>query len=315
MERYIAISLLALAIVGCSSGDRTGATFKDSVATSPAVDGAGSSFGITASKAPAESMESGRANAQEPPRNGGHQAPVATANRHIIREGTLSVRVQDIDKAENQIMASLRSVGGYLEGADGASLASETPRLTMTVRIPVSQFDAFVSGVSKSGDLLSRTATAQDVTEQIVDAEARMKALRAEEVAYLEMLRQTRNLNDTLSVRSRLGEVRQQIEQLDAMRLALRGRAAMSSLRIDLTQAAPMNATASTDPGWFAQTLGGATGVLGEISRGIGGAAIYAGVLSPLWFPFVWFAWRGRKKALKEAAERRQQTPPVVQTP
>jgi len=290
MSRSIAISLLAMAALGgCSAADR------DAAAQSRSSEEGAMAFSPSADSSSAKAAVAGNESRSE------SAASVLPANRHIIREGTMSVRVKDLADAETSVMASLRRVGGYLESANGASLASETPQLTMTVRIPVAEFDNFAAGIGKLGDVLSRTASAQDVTDQIVDAEARMKAMRAEEAAYIEMLRQTRNLNDTLSVRQRLGDVRQQIEQLDAMRTALRGRAAMSSLTIDLQQASPLNAAPGSDPGWFAQTLGGATAVLGELARAVGGFLIYVAVLSPLWFPFAWLIWRSRRRALRSA--------------
>ncbi|CAN5473743.1 hypothetical protein BH11ARM2_BH11ARM2_14860 [soil metagenome] len=222
--------------------------------------------------------------------------PVANVSqpvqRAIIRTGSVSLRVDQLQSAESRLRKIAASEGGWIDGLDGGEEST-----VATLRVPSDRFDATMASVLALGKPLSRKVSQEDVTDQIVDLGARMKALRAEEAAYVGMLAQTRSLSDTLEVRSRLGSVRQEIEQADASRTNLARKAAMSTLEVTLMPM-PVATPQGNDPGWFSASLADAVGTFGGLVRSVVAVGIYLIVFSPLWIPALWILRRVAKSAL-----------------
>ena len=141
-------------------------------------------------------------------------APGADA-RKIIRTSSLEMVVQRPAEAAEQITSLAESLGGYLVSADGGGQNATAGMLT--IRIPAARFEEARAAIRKLGlRVESEKIDAQDVSRQYVDQEANLRNLRAEEVGYLEILKQAHTVKDMLAVSERLSAVRGQIEQQQA---------------------------------------------------------------------------------------------------
>lgn len=166
-------------------------------------------------------------------------APRPPADRKIIRSGSLTYEVDDLDVARAAIVQRVQQSGGYVEGDDRNDWGS-SQNLTMRVRIPADGFDAFVDGLNTLGRLEHRSINAVDVTAEWVDVEARLAAKRTLEQRYLELATQARNVNEMLEVERALAEVRGEIESMEARMKSLRDQVGMSSLTITCSKQVPM---------------------------------------------------------------------------
>ena len=142
-------------------------------------------------------------------------APLAGADRKIIRTSSLDLIVQHPGEVADKITALAESMGGYLVSSEGGGLNATAGMLT--IRVPSAQFEAARAEIRKLGlRVESEKIEAQDVTRQYVDQDANIRNLRAEEAQYLTILKQAGTVKDMLVVTERLGEVRGQIEQQQA---------------------------------------------------------------------------------------------------
>ncbi|RYG46063.1 DUF4349 domain-containing protein [bacterium] len=277
------LPLFVMLAVGCSSGS-----------SSESAGGVASDAAMVAKEAPASApTEQFRGRTVSSP---GVPSPPVPSPRQIIRQGSISLRVDELAASEKRLRSIATAQGGWIDGLDGS-----TDESVMTLRIPSESFDDTVEKVLAVGSMISQKVTLTDVTDQIVDIGARLKALRAEETAYVRMLAQTRQLSDTLMVRERLGAVRQQIEQADAMRTNLSRQAAMSTLEVTLLPI-PVGKPQGDDSGWFAASMADAVGSFGAIARTLVGLLVYIVVFSPIWFPISWLVWRNRRRVLPKQA-------------
>ena len=157
------------------------------------------------------------------------------AERKIIRNGDLRFEVDDLDAARNSVLQRVKDNGGYVEGDErgdyGRSLS-----LTLRVRIPADRFDAFVQEMQGLGKLENQNISATDVTTEWVDVEARLDAKRAVEKRYLELAGQAKNVQEMLEVERELGNVRAEIESMEARMKSLRDQVSMSALTITCTK-------------------------------------------------------------------------------
>lgn len=165
-------------------------------------------------------------------------APVpneAYVDRKIIRTGDLRYEVDDLDAARSHILTQVGANGGYVEGDDRNDRGSSID-LSMRVRIPADRFDAFLGSLKGLGKLLDQHISANDVTAQWVDVEARLAAKRKVEERFLAIVGQAKTVTEVLEVERELGNVRAEIESMEAQMKALKDQVGMSTLTINCTK-------------------------------------------------------------------------------
>lgn len=281
--KITSLVLLAIMLIGCGSGEATG----NRAASSPAP---GSDAMMETASAPAEGST-----------GGGFTS--AIANRQIIVTGDLTVRVDDVSAAEKRAEQLVKTAGGFVSNMDSNKADSKMPRSTMTFRVPAGRYDGVLDQLAGMGTELQRGRNADDVTDQLVDMEANLRALRAQENSYLRILDRATKITDILEIQGKLTEIRTMIERLDAQRASLKDRVAYSTLTLTLTQTAE-NAP-ETDPNWFGETWSSATTALQSTLKGLATMGIWLFVYLPIWGTIigaiVWFTiWSGRKSKRSE---------------
>jgi hypothetical protein len=125
-------------------------------------------------------------------------------------------------------------LGGHLVASQYSGQDSNYANISISV--PAISLDQAKAGIRKLAIRVeSESAEAEDVTKQSVDSEARLRNLRATEQQYLQILKLARSVPDTLGVSGKLGEVRGQIEQLQAEFDALAKRVQMVAISVRLS--------------------------------------------------------------------------------
>ena len=137
------------------------------------------------------------------------------AERKIIRRVNMSMETRDFDALAESLSEAVASVGGYAESSNVYS-RSGSRQASYVFRIPSAKLDDFLTSLSTLGNVLSRSENADDVTLAYVDTESRIRALKAEETALLEMMEKAASLSDLMSIRSRLTDVRYQLDSYEA---------------------------------------------------------------------------------------------------
>jgi hypothetical protein len=242
------------------------------------------------------------AKAEGPPQTQMSTASMQAAQRKVIRNGEIGLRVDDVEKAESKVTQLVQQVGGYVANTTSSDLRGANPTMELTVRVPATEFEDTLAQLANLGHVLSKTTNSQDVTAEIVDLGARIKTLSAKEETFREMLKSNRNINDVMSLQDRLTEVRTEIERMQAQLKSISELASLSTIKINLSRSESVPATvADTDPNWFGQTLGSATTSFMGVARTVVGAATWLVVFSPFWLLpvlFAWWLWRRYGKKL-----------------
>ena len=149
----------------------------------------------------------------------------------LVRTGTFSLEVEDVDASLTKLTNVMKSQGGYISGSYRYTDTS-TPYLTVTFRVPAVSFDAAVLALRAEGEVLSEQISTYEVTMQLVDLEARLRNLRASEAALLELMTRATTVSDVLSVQTQLTAVRSDIESYDAQRAAIADQVAMTTISV-----------------------------------------------------------------------------------
>jgi hypothetical protein len=217
--------------------------------------------------------------------NGGNpqQAPVDGAK--IVKTGSMSVQVADLDAAVARAHDAIVAMGGYV-GQSRQTNDGDRPTATVAYRIPADRWDdALVSFRGLATKVVSEQTDAVEVTGQLIDLNARIDNLRASEKALQSILEKATKVQDILDVEARLSDVRGQIEQLDAQRAHLADQAALGTLSV--TYSLPIVAVTEAAKGWDpGAEVDRATASLVDLLQAGAGAGIWFGIV---WIPVLLF--------------------------
>lgn len=156
-------------------------------------------------------------------------------SRKLIKEISLDIETKDYDNYIESIRSNVSLNGGYIETFNESN-NSKFRYFTAIIRIPVGETDGFTEFASENATVKRRSESVEDVTEEFVDVEARIKVYKAEEESLLEIMKQAGNVTDLLSVKERLAEVRAQIESYTAQLKSLENKTDYSTITLTVTE-------------------------------------------------------------------------------
>jgi hypothetical protein len=238
------------------------------------------------------------------------QAQNQIAERKIIRNGELTIEAEDPQAGQRKITSIAETLGGFVVTSefkqnDARAAGRPSQIVTIVVRVPASEFNAAIEAIRAVGDrIIIEKATGQDVTEEYIDLEARIKTKKALEAQFLEIMKRATRVSDALEVQSQIADVRAEIESLEGRRRFLENRAALSTINITLQTAAPV-VTATTSGFWhdvkeaFGDGIDAAAAIItGLIRFFIVMTPVIVLILLPLFFigRFLFRRWRQTRK-------------------
>ena len=165
----------------------------------------------------------------------------------IIYSGYQSIETTEFDKALAALDARVKEVGGFIETSnvsgqtqyrDDGTTALVDRYANYTVRVPCARFDEFMRRSGEIGNVLSSNTSAQNITSQFTDAEARKNSLKVQEERLLAMMEQTNDMESLITLESRLSEVRYEIESLERQLIDWQNRVDYSDVKIELREVA-----------------------------------------------------------------------------
>ena len=135
----------------------------------------------------------------------------------IIYTADLSIETKDFDGARQQLDETLDSKDGYMESSNEYTDSTDNTRtLSLTLRVPESAYSAFLTSAEAAGSVISRSESADDVTTQYLDIEARLDNLTAQRTRLQELQASADALSDLLQIESSLSDVQYQIERFQS---------------------------------------------------------------------------------------------------
>jgi Domain of unknown function (DUF4349) len=162
--------------------------------------------------------------------------PPKTA-RKIIYDARIELVVDSLVATEQAISRIIKENDGFLAESDQTSAQEYHRHATWRVRVPVANFDAFVGGAVKLGEVQRNHVGSQDVTEEYLDLDTRIRNKREEEKRLLKHLADsTGKLEDILAVERELSRVRGEAEQMEGRLRFLADRADLSTVTIEANE-------------------------------------------------------------------------------
>jgi hypothetical protein len=161
----------------------------------------------------------------------------------IARTANLEVRVEKgrFDERWRQAEAVAARFGGFVTASSAQEVEGRLARGNLTLQVPADKLQGALDELRGLGTAVGLNSSATDVSGQIVDYDARLRAAQANETALLDLARQARSVEDNLALRPRLQDARREIETLQARRASLQGRVDLATVTASLyeKEAAP----------------------------------------------------------------------------
>jgi hypothetical protein len=148
--------------------------------------------------------------------------------RKLIKHGNLNFEVSDINSTKKMVTDKATEFGAYIAEE---SRDSNNRTYRQLIRVPyqhLDEFMSFIEGIAKTVD--SESVNIEDVTEEYIDAEIRVKTKKELESRYRELLKQAKAVKDILEIETQLGNVRTDIETMEGKLKYLNNQVAFSTL-------------------------------------------------------------------------------------
>ncbi|MET7612909.1 DUF4349 domain-containing protein, partial [Streptomyces seoulensis] len=233
--RVLAGLLLAasLALAGCSeSGGDSKSSYADAPSAAPGAGGGAAEDGKSARRAP-------------------RLAP------SVIRTASLEVEVRDVPGALAKARQVTEDAGGYVgeESTDRDDDGGERTRVVL--RVPSERYAEVLGSLQGTGKLLRRTARAQDVTDQVVDVDSRVKSQRASVARVRELMDRADKLTDVVALEGELSSREADLEALLAQQASLKDRTGLATITLSLAGKGAQPGAGSDTPGFLDALSGG----------------------------------------------------------
>jgi hypothetical protein len=221
--------------------------------------------------------------------------------RRVIRDADLAVEADDPARAQQQAIAVVERLGGFASStgtlSGGLGPGRGEIHINLVLRVPAEKFAPALGELRSLGRGTGREQlTGQDVSEEYVDLEARVRTERALEAQLLEILRSTKAVSEMMEVHTRLAEVRSEIEKMEGRLRFLDDQTSLSTIRLEILGPAPRG---------IGDSVRRATDDLVAVASGIvtGGIRL-AGVLLPVLVMIVLPAYAIVRAVLRRRASR-----------
>lgn len=209
----------------------------------------------------------------------------AAPDRYLIRNATLTIEADEPRAAVAAIQSAVRSADGYVSNLRESQDGLGGVHIGLTVRVPEAALDAALAGMESLGKVLAKNIATQDVTDEFVDLDARIRNMKRAEERILDHLTRTGDLADIISVEHELTRIRDEVERMEGRMRVLDNRIRFSTIELTLQQtpaAQPVTPAATFSSG---KVLSDAVRSLVERLQVAWAAAIWLAVWSVLWLP------------------------------
>ena len=324
---YVLVTALAAVLV------LSACTRANAPATSTSVGRSGASVPQLGAPSAGDGSLAGGAASPAVPNSTGKSATAPTVRTLIVVNKTVRLESADVDASIAKIRDLVARDGADIAsmqvstatdqpvypvplGSDANSADQSVPlRAFVIVRVPTAKYGSFVADVAKLGRVLFQSESADDVTQQHIDMQARLGNLQAEQARLRQLFSRAKNVRDMLAIEQELTRVRGDIESLQAQISYLEKQAAMATVTIELSEPKPIVGPSGTDWGVatalrdsihaFVDTMNGLIVILGPF------LALVAFVGLPVLL-VVWLIRRALRRRRNAAADAVR---PVVPTP
>jgi hypothetical protein len=280
----IAVLALSLGLTGCigarqQDADRQRSTEPGGAPEQPQDSAAlrsGEEGAAPAAQAPPD--QAARAQEPEPLPPIPPGSPGNLAGSRVIKNATVQIEVpkDQFEDRFDKANALPDQFGGFVAGNSTRETKGRVASGSVTLRVPSDKFQAAVSALRKLGRVTEENQRGEDVSQEFVDLEARLRHAKTQEAFYLRLMDRAANVSELIQIQEGLSGVQRQIEEIQGRLEYLKDQTSFSTITVRLfepgvARPVPRGALGRA----WAQAVDGFKSV-------IGGVIVLLGWLAPL---------------------------------
>ncbi|MDT5337133.1 MAG: hypothetical protein QOD90_2638 [Mycobacterium sp.] len=210
------------------------------------------------------------------PQNG--PPPDLTSKRDVVKTASMTIDVASTSEAADKAAVVVERADGRVDSrSEDAGSRSGRAQTSMVLRVPAAKLDGVVRELKTLGALQTAETTAEDVTAQRIDLDARIKALQTSVDRLLAIMRDAKDPDALIKAEDALSQRQADLDSLRAQRDQLGDRIDYSTVSVTFL---------ADQPGGPAPKR--YDGFVGQIERGwdalvsvVGNAVLLFGLLLP----------------------------------
>ena len=267
VEAFLIAVMLVMMTAGCGNSSKMAAEDRATVSSGAELDGEYSwdtdetaDTGVTSENGLEAQVENGR---------------------KLIRTVSLSLETKEFDSVLTNLSTKTTELSGYIEtsSVNGNSYSHHSTRYaSYVIRIPADKLNEFVEVVSELGNVTQKNESVEDVTLRYIDVESHKKALETEQERLLELLSKAENMEEILTIESKLSDIRYEIENYESQLKTMDNQIDYSTVSVYVDEVERVTDTG--EKGFFEEIKERFGNSLYVVARGIRGLVI--GILGSL---------------------------------
>jgi len=175
-------------------------------------------------------------NYQSTPLSHQQSVPIAQSapipiKRIITKRADITVEVDNIEKASIALKELLQKEQGYIVNAN-----SYEERYQATVKVPTKSLNLTLDNIAMLGKKVSQNISQMDVTNQMVNSEARLKNLMLFRDKMQNLLTQTTKIEEILKIERELRRVLTEIDSIEGQLKYLKDAVILSPISVNFRE-------------------------------------------------------------------------------
>jgi hypothetical protein len=231
--------------------------------------------------------------------------------RELIYTADLRIRVGDIGRAAARAVAVAERSGGFLQ-SQRSDLEGDVSA-NLELKVDPERFDAAIVALGDLGTVLHRSQQAEDVTEQVVDLEGRLRSAEASRDRLRGLLSGAATASDVVAIEKELARREAEVESLTGRLRVLRSRIDRATIRVAFVETGEPEVS-GTIPGFVDGVETGWVALMNALKA----LVLVVGVLVPFMPPVavLVFGWkRLRRRRSRRVTRPSPDEPPAAERP
>lgn len=153
--------------------------------------------------------------------------------RKLIKKGSIEFETNDLKRSKQNILSAVKKYNAYISSENEFKYSSKVKN-KIEVRVPSNNFDSFLIAATLGVDkFIRKEINLNDVTEEFLDIEARLKTKKEIEQRYRQLLQKAKTITDILEIEKKIGELRTEIESIEGRLNYLNNQVSLSTITFE----------------------------------------------------------------------------------
>lgn len=244
-----------------------------------------------------DTSKAGEAPAQAPSEPPAENLP--KPDRYLIKNADFLIEAADPKQASAQIITAVTAAGGYVANQQESVDTLDRVNILLQVRVPADKIDGTLEGIQALGRVLKKQVSTDDVTEEYMDTESRIRNLKKTEERLLDHLDKSLLMESTLKVEQELTRVREQLERLEGRLKYLGHRVEFSTITVRFQEKPKAESILPPNTYSSGQVVSEAARALFSFAQALWTKIIWMAVWSPVWGVVILLLWIARRTIKK----------------